>query len=111
MRYMLMTKNDPNHPTTPPSPEMYAPMGKLIEELSKAGVLLATGGLGPHPTQVKSSGGKMTITDGPFTEAKETVAGCALVQAKSKEEAIEFSRRFWQVAGDCAGEIYEVFGG
>ncbi len=111
MRYMLMTKNDSNNPATPPSPEMYAAMGKLIEEMSKAGVLLATGGLGPHPTQVKSSGGKMTITDGPFTEAKETVVGFALVEAKSKEEAIEFSRRFWQVAGDGAGEIYEVFGG
>jgi len=79
--------------------------------MSKAGVLLATGGLGPNPTQVISSGGKVTITDGPFAEAKEAVVGFALVEAKSKEEAIEFSRRFWQVAGDGAGEIYEVFGG
>ena len=111
MRYMLMTKNDPNHPITPPNPEMYAAMGKLIEEMSKAGVLLATGGLGPNPTHVISSGGKFSITDGPFAEAKEAVVGFALVEAKSKEEAIEFSRRFWQVAGDGAGEIYEVFGG
>jgi hypothetical protein len=111
MRYMMMTKNDPNNPMTPPSPEMYAAMGKLIEEMTKAGVLLATGGLSPNPTQIKSSGGKISITDGPFTEAKEAVVGFALVEAKSKEEAIEFSRRFWQVAGDGAGEIYEVFGG
>jgi hypothetical protein len=111
MRYMMMTKNDPNNPITPPSPEMFAAMDKLIEEMSKAGVLLATGGLGPNPTQVISSGGKVTITDGPFAEAKEAVVGFALVEAKSKEEAIEFSRRFWQVAGDGAGEIYEVFGG
>ena len=111
MRYMMMTKNDPNHPVDPPTPEMYAAMGKLIEEMSKAGVLLATGGLGPHPTQVISSGGKVSFTDGPFTEAKEVAVGFALIEAKSKEEAIEFSRRFWQVAGEGAGEIYEVFGG
>jgi len=108
---MMMTKNDPNHPVDPPTPEMYAAMGKLIEEMSKAGVLLATGGLGPHPTQVISSGGKVSFTDGPFTEAKEVAVGFALIEAKSKEEAIEFSRRFWQVAGEGAGEIYEVFGG
>ena len=111
MRYMMMTKNDPNHPISPPGPEMYAAMDKLIQEMTKAGVLLATGGLGPNPTQVISSGGKVTITDGPFAEAKEAVVGFALVEAKSKEEAIEFSRRFWHVAGDGAGEIYEVFGG
>jgi hypothetical protein len=108
---MMMTRNDPNHPSTPPTPEMFAAMDKLIQEMSKAGVLLATGGLGPNPTQIKSAAGKITVTDGPFTEAKEGVVGFALVEAKSKEEAIEFSRRFWQVAGDGAGEIYEVFGG
>ncbi len=111
MRFMMMTKNDPNTPMTPPDPEMYAAMGKLIEEMAKAGVLLATGGLAPNPIQVVSNNGKLTITDGPFTEAKEAVVGFALIEAKSKEEAIEFSRRFWQVAGSGAGEIYEVFGG
>ena len=111
MRYMMMTKNDPNHPIDPPTSEMYAAMGKLIEEMTKAGVLLATGGLAPNPTKIISSGGKVTVTDGPFTEAKEAVVGFALVEARSKEEAIEFSRRFWQVAGNGAGEIYEVFGG
>ena len=68
MRYMMMTKNDPNHPVDPPTPEMYAAMGKLIEEMTKAGVLLATGGLGPNPTQVSSSGGKVTVTAGPRRE-------------------------------------------
>ena len=110
MRYMMMTRNDPSVPATPPSPEMYAAMGKLIEEMSKAGVLLATGGLSANPTRIKSSGGKVTVTDGPFTEAKEAVVGFALIEARSKEEALEHSRRFWQVAGDGAGEIYEVFG-
>ena len=110
MRFMMMTTDDSSSAGTPPSPEMYAEMGKLIEEMTKAGVLLATGGLGPHPTRIKSSGGKVTVTDGPFTEAKEAVVGFALVEAKSKEEAVEFSRRFWQVVGDGEGVIYQVFG-
>ena len=66
MRFMMMTKNDPNTPMTPPDPEMYAAMGKLIEEMAKAGVLLATGGLAPNPIQVVSNNGKLTVTDGPF---------------------------------------------
>lgn len=110
MRFMMMTTNDPNEPMSPPTPEMYAEMGKLIEEMAKAGVLLATGGLSPTPIRVKSAGGKLTVTDGPFTEAKEGVVGFALIEAKSKEEALEFSKRFWQVAGDGQGKIYEVFG-
>src|SRR5690349_5011879 len=110
MRFMMMTTNDPSVPTTPPTPEMYVAMGKLIEEMSKAGVLLATGGLDPRAIRVKSSGGKVDITDGPFTEAKEAVVGFALIEAKSKEEAIEYSRRFWQVAGDGTGVIQQVFG-
>ena len=111
MRFMLMTSNDPSVEMTPPNPEMYAEMGKLIEEMTRAGVLLATGGLEQTPTRVKSSKGKIEIMDGPFTEAKEAVVGFALIEAKSREEAIEFSKRFWQVAGDGQGKIYEVFGG
>jgi hypothetical protein len=107
MRYMMMTRDSNN---TPPSPEMYAEMGKLIEEMTRRGVLLATGGLMPNPTRIKSSGGKITVTDGPFTEAKEAVVGFALVEAKSKEEAVEMSRRFWEVVGNGEGEIYQVFG-
>ena len=110
MRFMMMTKDSGSNPGTPPSPEMYAEMGKLIEEMTRRGVLLATGGLQPNPTRIQSSGGKVTVTDGPFTEAKEAVVGFALVEAKSKEEAIEFSRRFWEVVGDGEGEIYQVFG-
>ncbi len=110
MQFLMMTTSDPSTPSTPPSPEMYMEMGKLIEEMSKAGVLLATGGLDPrHATQIKSSGGKITVTDGPFTEAKEAVVGFALIEAKSKEEAIEYSMRFWKVGGDGEGNIYQVF--
>ena len=111
MQFLMMTTNDTSVPATPPSPELYMEMGKLIQEMSKAGVLLATGGLDPqHATRIKSSGGKITVTDGPFAESKEAVVGFALIEAKSREEAIEYSRRFWKVVGDGEGKIYQVFG-
>lgn len=110
MRFLMMTTNDTSVPATPPSPEMYAAMGKLIEDMTKSGVLLATGGLDPRAIKVKSSGGKVTITDGPYTEAKEAIVGFALIEAKSREEAMEYSKRFWQVAGDGTGIIQQVFG-
>ena len=102
MRFMMMTTDDASSAGKPPSPEMYVEMGKLIEEMTKAGVLLATGD-SAQTRHVLSPGGKVTVTDGPFTEAKEAVVGFALVEAKSKEEAIEFSKRFWQVVGDGEG--------
>ena len=110
MRFLMMTTSDNSTPSTPPTPEVYAEMGKLIEEMTKAGVLLATGGLDPHPTRIKNSGGKIKVTDGPFTEAKEAVVGFALIEAKSKEEAVEYSKRFWNVVGDSEGTIHQVFG-
>jgi hypothetical protein len=95
----------------PPSPQEMAEMDKFIEEMTKAGVLLATEGCLPSSkgARVRLSGGKFTVTDGPFTEAKELIAGFALIQAKSKEEAIELTKRFLKVAGDGETEIRQVF--
>ena len=105
MRFLMTT----NAGGTPPDEAMYAEMGKLVEELAAAGVLLATGGL-DQGTHISSSGGKITVTDGPFTEAKEMIVSFALIEARSKEEAIELSRRFWTIAGDGEGDIRQVFG-
>ena len=82
-------------------------MGKLIEKMTKAGVLLATEGCQPSSkgARVRVSGGKAKVTDGPFTETKELVAGFAMIQVKSKAEAIEWTRRFLKVAGDGESEI------
>jgi hypothetical protein len=91
---ILMTTNGGG---APPDAAMSAEMGKFIEELARAGVLLATGGLDPNGTHIRSSGGKITVTDGPFTEAKEAIVGFSLVDVRSKEEAIELSKRFWKV--------------
>ena len=95
----------------PPSPESMAAMGKLIEEMAKAGVLLATEGCLPSArgARVRISGGKFTVTDGPFSETKEVVGGFALFQVKSKEEAIEWTKRFLKLAGDGESEIREIY--
>jgi hypothetical protein len=80
----------------PPTPEMMETMGKFIEQSFKEGFLLSTEGCLPSAlgARVRSTGGSYTVTDGPFTESKEIVGGFALIQAKSKEEAIEFTKRF-----------------
>jgi hypothetical protein len=105
MRFLMTTSAG-----DPPDETMMTEMGRLVEELSRAGVLLATGGLDPVGTRVTSSGGKITMTDGPFTEAKEAIISFALIDVRSKEEAIELARRFWQVAGSGEGAIRQVYG-
>jgi hypothetical protein len=94
----------------PPSQHEMAEMGKLIDEMTKAGVLLSTEGCQPSAkgARVRLSGGKVTVTDGPFTETKELVAGFAMIQVKSKDEAIEWTRRFLRVAGDGESEIRQL---
>lgn len=96
---------------TPPSEEHVARMGKLIEESMKAGTLLATEGCLPSArgARVRRAGDRITVTDGPFTESKELVAGFALLQANSKEEAIEQVRQFLEVAGDGECELRQIF--
>jgi hypothetical protein len=96
---------------TPPTEHDMAAMGNLIEEMTKAGVLLATEGCLPSAkgARVRYSGGKFTVIDGPFTETKELIAGFALFQVKSKEEAIEWTKRFLEVAGDGESEIRQLY--
>ncbi|GLY77497.1 YciI family protein [Actinoallomurus iriomotensis] len=110
MRFLLMTKGDESSTGNPPDEKLMREMGQFIEEMTKAGVLLATGGLDPNGIHIKSSGGDVTVTDGPFAEAKEAVVGFALIDVRSREEAIELSKRFWSIVGDGEGEIRQVFG-
>jgi hypothetical protein len=111
MRYFLQTTPDANGATPPPpSPELFAEMGKFIELGFSNGTLIATGSLDPHKTHISSTNGKITVTDGPFAEAKEAVVGWALVEVGSKEEAIELSKRFWKLVGDGSGVIQRVYG-
>jgi hypothetical protein len=94
MRYMLLLKGDPPAGSSPPT-ELVDAMLRYNEELVKAGVLLAAEGLYDSSTgaRVVYSGGQRRVIDGPFTEAKELVAGFYLIQVKSKEEAIAWAMR------------------
>ena len=96
MRFMILVKADKNSEAgVLPDEKLLTAMGKFNEELVKAGVMLAGEGLQPSSkgARVKFSGDKRTVTDGPFTEAKELIAGFWLWQVKSKEEAIEWVKR------------------
>jgi hypothetical protein len=86
-------------------------MGKLIEEGMKAGYLLAVEGCLPSAkgARVRQSNGKVSVTDGPFTESKEVVGGLAILQAASKAEAIELTRQFLKVAGDGECELRQLY--
>jgi hypothetical protein len=96
---------------TPPTEQEMAEMGKLIESATKAGWLVATEGCLPSAqgARVRLSQGKFSVTDGPFTESKELVAGFAIILAKSKDEAKELTRTFLKVAGDGEVEIRQIF--
>ena len=113
MRVMVMVKaNKDTEAGVMPSQELLAAMGNYNEELVKAGVLLAAEGLHPSSkgVRVRFSGEKRTVTDGPFTEAKELIAGFWLWQVKSMDEAIEWVKRCPNPTGEESEiEIRPVF--
>jgi hypothetical protein len=111
MRFMVLVKaNEDSEAGVLPSAEIMAAMGRYNEELIKAGVLLAAEGLqaSSKGARVKFDGGKRTVTDGPFTETKELIAGFWLIQVASKEEAIEWVSRA-PFDGGTEVEVRQVF--
>ena len=111
MKYLAVYKTVETN--TPPTPQHMAAMNKLIDEMTKAGVLLATEGCmsSASGVRVRLSKGNITVTDGPFTESKELIAGLALFRTNTKEEAIEWTKRFLVIAGDGESEIRRVHEG
>jgi hypothetical protein len=110
MKFLCIYK--PGKPEgTPPSQQEMAEMGKLIEDAMGEGWLLSTEGCLPSAlgARVRQAGGKITVTDGPFTESKEVIGGFALIKADSKAEAIELVGRFLKVAGDGESEIRQIW--
>src|SRR5271169_2727973 len=95
----------------PPSQEEMNKMGKLIEEGMKAGWLVSTEGCLPSTlgARVRLSGGKLTVTDGPFTEAKELVGGFAILKTNSKEEAIQLAKDFLKAVGEGECELRQLY--
>ena len=110
MRFMVLVKATPESEAgVLPTTEMLTEMGRFNEELVKAGIMLAGEGLQPSSkgARIRYSGGKPSVTDGPFTEAKELVAGFWLLQAKSKDDVVEWLKR--APFEDAEVEIRQVF--
>ncbi len=109
MRYLCIYK--PGKPEVPPTQKEMEAMGKLIEESFRAGWLLATEGCLPSSAgaRVRLSEGKFVVTDGPFAETKELVGGFAIIQAASKQEAIQLTKHFLEVAGGGETEIRQLY--
>jgi hypothetical protein len=89
---------------------MYQKMGEFVEEATKAGIVLATGGLAPADEGVKVQyhNGEFTVLDGPFTEAKELIGGWALMDCRDRDEAIEWTKRFLTIVGEGESTIRPV---
>jgi hypothetical protein len=110
MRFLCLYKPGTPERDTPPTEQEMATMGKLIEDMSKAGVLLGTEGCLPSSKGVRLTidSGKFSVTDGPFPETKELIAGFCLLQVKTKAEAIEWCKRFLNVVGEGQSEIRQL---
>jgi hypothetical protein len=113
MKFMLIVKAtaDSEAGRFPPDPEpMFAAMATYHEELARAGALLDASGLQPSSKgwRVQYDGDKRRVVDGPFTESKELIAGYTLIQTRSREEAVEWSRRFPNPVGEGAACHVEV---
>jgi hypothetical protein len=112
MRFMMIMIPNISEENWGPTPEAAAAMGAYNEELTKAGVLLSLDGLQPtaRGARVSFAGGKASVKDGPFTEAKEMIGGYWLIQARSKEEAVEWASRCPAADGDVieVRQVYEM---
>ena len=109
MRFMIIVKATPDSEAgVMPEEDLFTTMADYHEELSQAGVLLDASGLQPSSRgwRIRYSGGNRTVVDGPFAESKELIAGYTLIQVRTREEALEWTRRFPAPFGDGAeGEI------
>jgi hypothetical protein len=108
MRFIVMAiATEESESNVPPSPEAFAAMQKYNEKAAKAGVLLAAEGLAPSArgARITFNGDQRLVTDGPFTESKELVAGFMILQVKSKEEAIEWVKRAPNASPDGKGVV------
>ena len=110
MQFILYSTEETRASAAPPNPQMMAELGKLTDETKKSGSLVTTGGASSKGTRVRLSGGKFSVTDGPYIEAKELMGGFAVLQVKSLEDAIEWAKRFRSIVGDGESEIVQVFG-
>ena len=112
MRFMVMHYSTPDMEAgVPPTPEQMAAIGQLMQESAVAGVLLS--GEGVHPSskgaRIEFTGGDVRVIDGPFAEAKELIAGFAILDVRDREGAIEHAKRFASVIGAPRIDVRQVF--
>lgn len=113
MRFLGYSVGDDSLQAPPPTPELMAEMGEFMEEMTRTGKVIASGAFAPvatGTTKISLVGGEYTVTDGPFTEAKELIGGWALMELESKEEAVEVTKRFLRIAGGGESTIRQIFG-
>jgi hypothetical protein len=115
MKYLMMVKIDPAtdegrrfETGAPPDPRLLAAVGRYAEEMARAGILRGTGGLLPSSrgARVRAAQGRLSVTDGPLSEAKELIGGYAILEAASRERAIELGPQFMQIHVDVLGPAY-----
>jgi hypothetical protein len=102
VKYMVMHYSDEaSEADVPPSPQLIEAVGQYMGEAAQAGVLLAAEGVraSSYGARITVDGGKVSVKDGPFAEAKELIAGFAILDVKSKEEAVEHAKRFAKITG------------
>ena len=101
MRFLSLIRIDEKTGQAP-NEQLMQDMGRLIDEMTRAGVLVSTAGLRPtaEGARVRLRRGKLAVTDGPFTETKEVIGGYAVLEAKSMQEALELTKRFLRIHGD-----------
>jgi hypothetical protein len=110
MQFLMYDPNFKVEEATPPTEKLMAEMGKFVGEAQQAGVLVSTGSLEQKGTRLKLSGGKFTVTDGPFIELKELLGGFAVMEVKSLDEAIGWAKRFRSILGEGESEIVRLSG-
>ncbi|HEX8394826.1 MAG TPA: YciI family protein [Longimicrobium sp.] len=111
MRFTILFKNDQDSEVDVPPCMDLDEMGRFLDQLGRDGVLLGYEGLQPSAlgARVYLKGGKAGVVDGPFTEAKELIAGFALVNLPSKQAAVELAEQFLRIAGQGAAEVRQAF--
>ena len=102
MKYLTFNRHPESYRDSPPPAALMEAMGKFVEKSMKNGTLVDTGGLLPSKdgVRVRLANGKITVTDGPFSESKEVIGGFAILEAGSMKEAVDLTRRFLRLHGD-----------
>ena len=111
MKFLTFIRHSESHRQSGPPPALLEAMGKFVQRSLKDGTLVETGGLLPSKdgARVRLANGKLTVTDGPFTESKEIVGGFAILNAKSKADAIQMAKDFLSFVGEGECELRQIY--